>query len=122
MSTSRKGDTTKRAQKHQNATAYKAGRYGETRQMKLAASVPLAGICARCKEKIEWKKKYDKYKPLTVPKRCIICQEKKVKQAYYRLCQGCAETEGVCAKCGGKTEIVSRYEKPHPLGVACIDF
>ena len=107
MST-RRGDRTKKGQKYQNATAYESGRYGVTRQSKIAAGVILGGICARCKEKIEWKMKYDKYKPLTTPKICVACGEKKIKQAYYRLCQVCAETREVCAKCGEKEEIVDR--------------
>ena len=119
---SRKGDARKRGQRHQNSTAYNPNRYGETRQSKLAAATPLAGLCARCKEKIEWKRKYDKYKPLTAPKKCVTCQEKKVKQAYYRLCRECAESRGLCAKCGEESEIVGRWvwsdNLPHPVGVA----
>ena len=30
-------------------------------------TVLFIGVCDKCKEKIEWKKKYRKYKPLTVP-------------------------------------------------------
>lgn len=112
--TSRKVAGSKRAQKYQNSTAYKPSRYGETRQMKLAAALPLAGICPRCKEKIEWKRKYGKYKPLTAPKKCIFCQEKKVKQAYYRLCQDCAESRNVCAKCGEQKGIVDGYVQGNP--------
>lgn len=104
----RKGDSSKRAQKYQNSRAFKPGLYGVSRRVKLAASLPLAGICGRCKEKIEWKKKYDKYKPLTAPKRCVICAEKRVKQAYYTICQVCARGRNICAKCGEKEEIVTR--------------
>ncbi len=104
----RKGDSSKRGQKYQNSRAYKPALYGESRRVKMAASLLLGGICARCKEKLEWRKKYDKYKPLTVPRRCDTCQEKKVRQAYYRLCQDCAESQRVCAKCGEEKEIVSR--------------
>ena len=111
--TTRKGDRSKQGQKYQNSTAFKPGLYGESRRVKLAAALPLAGLCARCKEKIEWKKKYDKYKPLTAPRRCVACQEKRVKQAYYRLCQECAQSEGVCAKCGEEKEITSRYAHVH---------
>lgn len=106
-----------RGQKYQNSTAFKPGLYGESRRVKLAAALPVAGVCARCRDKVEWKKKYDKYKPLTVPRKCVVCQQKKVKQAYYRLCQVCAESSGVCAKCGEQGEIVTRwvYEKLHAL-------
>lgn len=65
----RSGARSKTGQKHQNATAYKAGLHGRTKKMKEVTSVPLVGLCKRCKEKIEWKRKYDKYRPLTVPKK-----------------------------------------------------
>lgn len=68
MST-RKGNTAKRGQKYQNRAAYNPARYGQSRQTKQASAVGAGGLCARCKDKIEWKKKYDKYKPLTVPKK-----------------------------------------------------
>ena len=118
----RRGDQKKKGQKHQNATAFKPGRYGESRQTKLAAALPLPGLCARCKEKIEWKKKYDKYKPLTAPRKCVACEGKKVKQAYYRLCQDCAGSKQVCAKCGEKADITEKWvwsaHEPHPqMGV-----
>lgn len=103
-----KGGSSKRGQKYQNSKAFKPGLYGESRRVKLAAVLPLAGLCARCKEKIEWKKKYDKYKPLTVPRKCVSCQQKKVKQAYYRLCQDCAESRSICAKCGEEGENIAR--------------
>ena len=32
-----------------------------------------------------------------------------MKQAYYQICQKCAEESEVCAKCGHKEEIVERY-------------
>lgn len=104
----RKGENSKRGQKYKNSTTFKPGRYGESRRVQLAAALPVAGVCARCKDKIEWKKKYDKYKPLTVPRKCVVCQQKKVKQAYYRLCQDCAQSREVCAKCGEEGEIVTR--------------
>lgn len=72
-------------------------------------AISLGGLCSGCKEKIEWKKKYDKYKPLTGPKKCIACGEKQVKQAYYQICQKCAEEREVCAKCGLKEESVERF-------------
>lgn len=103
-----KGAGGRRGQKYKNTTAFNVERYGKSRQVMLAGALPLAGLCARCKEKLEWKKKYGKYKPLTVPKKCVSCEEKKVKQAYYRLCQDCAQTNQVCAKCGEKEEVLER--------------
>ena len=37
----------------------------------------------------------------------VLCQEKRVKQAYYQLCRECAVGRGVCAKCE-KDEVVER--------------
>ena len=67
--TSRMGDRRKVGQKHQNTKAFKPDRYGATKEMKEIQAMPVAGVCLRCKEKIEWKKKFGKYKPLTVPKK-----------------------------------------------------
>ena len=72
MST-RKGSTSKGAQRHKNSAAYNPSRYGQSRRVKQAAAASLGGLCSRCREKIEWKKKYDKYKPLTVPKKWLVC-------------------------------------------------
>ena len=95
----RKGGDGKSGQKYQNVTAYRVDLYGESRQTKLAKALPLDGLCSRCKEKLEWKKKYGKYKPLSVPRKCVSCSQKKVNQAYYLLCRECATDKGVCAKC-----------------------
>ena len=85
MSTER-GNMKKKGQAHQNTFTFK-----HNKNSKLTAkimSMPIAGIfhsqsspshhfhiftvlfigvCDKCKEKIEWKKKYRKYKPLTAP-------------------------------------------------------
>ncbi len=61
--------STIKSQKYHNAIAYNPARHGQSRQVKQAASVSLGGLCGRCTEKIAWRKKYDKYKPLTVPKK-----------------------------------------------------
>ena len=66
----RTGDRRKKAQRHQNSTAFKAGLHCQSgKKAKDAASIVLAGVCARCREKIEWKIKYDKYKPLSAPRK-----------------------------------------------------
>ncbi len=38
-----------------------------------------------------------------------ICQQKKVRQAYYQVCRECAEESGVCAKCGKQEEIMQQW-------------
>ena len=49
---------------------------------------------------IEWRKRYRKYKPLTVVKKCTACGEKRIKDAYHVICNQCAQKNGgQCAKC-----------------------
>jgi hypothetical protein len=57
------------------------------------------GICRRCREKVQWRFKYDKYKPLKAIATCQQCKQKKVTKAYRTLCDGCASTKGVCPSC-----------------------
>lgn len=58
------------------------------------------GLCQRCHEQIEWRKKYRKYKPLKQPRKCNGCDSRAIKRAYHTLCDSCAGARGVCAKCG----------------------
>ncbi|XP_003738870.1 uncharacterized protein C9orf85 homolog [Galendromus occidentalis] len=90
----------RRAQKHQNTFAFKTGLYGLTPQQKAVQNLSIEGVCTRCKDVLEWKIKYDKYKPLTVPARCTKCGEKNIKKAYHMLCSGCAGSSDLCPKCG----------------------
>lgn len=64
-------------------------------------SLPISGLlCPSCVAVIEWKKRFRKYKPLTVAKRCTACTEKgSVKEAYHVVCHRCAVEKGKCAKC-----------------------
>lgn len=55
--------------------------------------------CRRCCEIIQWKVDYGKYAPQELARRCNLCHEKKVTLPYHRICQQCAENNGVCAKC-----------------------
>ncbi|KAI7813584.1 hypothetical protein IRJ41_023198 [Triplophysa rosa] len=64
------------------------------------------GLCQHCKDVMEWKVKYNKYKPLTQPRKCVKCLQKTVKDAYYIICKPCALKLELCAKCGKKDEIV----------------
>ncbi|KAK3413492.1 hypothetical protein EUGRSUZ_I02051, partial [Eucalyptus grandis] len=59
----------------------------------------ITGVCVRCKEQIEWKRRYGKYKALTEPAKCQKCTRRAVRQAYHNLCSGCAKEQKVCAKC-----------------------
>ncbi|KAI7897850.1 uncharacterized protein BX663DRAFT_462965 [Cokeromyces recurvatus] len=101
---SRKGNNSKKGQAHQNTTAWKANKNSKkTRQI---AALPVYGLCQRCTDVILWRKKYKKYKPLTTAKKCTSCQEKAIKEAYHVLCDNCARSKGVCAKCLEKKEVL----------------
>ncbi|UYV63642.1 C9orf85 [Cordylochernes scorpioides] len=70
---SQKGNTSRtRSQKHKNDTTFKNNLYDKTVKTRLINSLQIAGCCQRCKEVLEWKIKYKKYKPLTQPKKWTI--------------------------------------------------
>jgi hypothetical protein len=57
------------------------------------------GVCDRCREKVQWKFRYDKYKPLKAPATCQQCKQKVVTKAYRTICDKCASTRKVCPGC-----------------------
>lgn len=59
-----------RAQKHQNSVAFKNTLHDTNHRTKAIVNTKIDHVCARCKEVIQWKIKYKKYKPLTQPKTC----------------------------------------------------
>jgi hypothetical protein len=59
------------------------------------------GICDHCREKVQWRFKFNKYKPLTKPGNCQRCKNKKITKAYRSLCDGCAGPKKECAACCG---------------------
>jgi hypothetical protein len=59
------------------------------------------GICDRCREKVQWKFNYGKYKSLTRPGSCRDCKNKTVTKAYRSWCDSCASKDHKCAACGG---------------------
>ena len=61
---------------------------------------PGGGVCQKCREVIQWKKDYGKYKPLRAPAKCTHCNQRVITHAYHMLCLGCANFKNVCAKCG----------------------
>ncbi|XP_031399113.1 trishanku [Punica granatum] len=89
--------------KHQNQYAWKpnAGRKINETEVggRLRPLSEITGVCLRCKEQIEWKRRYGKYKPLAEPAKCQVCSKRNVRQAYHNLCRGCAKDQNVCAKC-----------------------
>ncbi|KAL7135639.1 hypothetical protein ABFS83_11G111500 [Erythranthe nasuta] len=103
MSSSRKGPP-----KHQNKFAWKphggvtinptevGGRFRPYSE--------ITGVCYRCKEQIDWKRKYGKYKLLTEPAKCQRCTKRNVRQAYHNVCHGCAKEHKICAKCSCRVD------------------
>ncbi|XP_029367098.1 uncharacterized protein C9orf85 homolog [Echeneis naucrates] len=104
---SQKGNVCRsRGQKHQNSASYKNDKYGATAQVKKANSKIHDGLCQHCKDIVEWKVKYNKYKSLTQPKKCVKCSQKAVKDAYHIICKPCSLQLEICCKCGKKEDIV----------------
>lgn len=106
---SQKGNSSRtRPQKYKNKTAFKNNLHDTSNQTKVINSIQVSDVCVRCKEIIEWKIKYKKYKPLTQPKKCVKCEQKKVKQAYHVMCLECGRKLQVCTKCcKSKEDIVT---------------
>uniref|UniRef100_A0A1E1WWN2 Putative hipothetical protein n=1 Tax=Amblyomma aureolatum TaxID=187763 RepID=A0A1E1WWN2_9ACAR len=100
MSTQPGNTSRTRGQKHQNATAFKNTLHDTSIHTKRILNTKTDNLCVRCKDIIEWKIKYKKYKPLTVPRKCVKCEGKTVKAAYHIMCSTCAQRLEVCAKCG----------------------
>eukprot|EP01039_Chlorochromonas_danica_P006786 gene6786-7497_t len=57
------------------------------------------GICGRCRDKVQWRFKFDKYKPLKNPATCQDCRQKTIVKAYRTLCDSCASAKNVCPSC-----------------------
>jgi len=85
--------------------------HGVSEKMKAVNSLYVSNVCQRCKDCIEWKIKYKKYKPLTVPSKCVKCSGKKVKYAYHIVCTECALQYKICAKCSKAKEVVGEPEQ-----------
>lgn len=91
-------------------------------------SSPIADVCKRCKEKLEWRKQYRKYKPLTQPATCNKCTQKVIRMAYHTVCGPCRKTDGrdLCGVCfkekvgrgpgmGGRLSIEEELERAGPM-------
>ncbi|KAJ4707261.1 Small acidic-like protein [Melia azedarach] len=98
MSSNRRGPP-----KHQNSYAWKANAGTKINEREVGGKLrpfsEITGVCPRCKEQIDWKRRYGKYKPLSEPAKCQRCSKRAVRQAYHSLCPGCAKEQNVCAKC-----------------------
>lgn len=85
-----KGKRTKgRAPAHQNTFAFRHNPKSKTTAKILAT--PIQHCCRRCHEKLEWRKKYRKYKPLSKhPSSCNLCEKRNITAAYHTVCTNCS--------------------------------
>lgn len=139
MSTRRGGETS-RTPAHQNKFAFRHNKNSK-KTAKIAAmpiycNIPLLSsfsvVCERCRKKIEWKKKYRKYKPLTAPGKCVKCGNRNVKAAYHQVCDDCARvlfgwgcdcsliTSVQCAYSRGASLIPNRKSLQTPVPAAAL--
>ncbi|KAL3808755.1 hypothetical protein ACHAXA_010948 [Cyclostephanos tholiformis] len=94
------GDSTRKKKKkkkgrppaHQNTFAFRHN--PKSKKTERILSSPNVGVCDRCRDKIEWRKKYRKYKPLTQPAKCNLCSMRNVLAAYHTICGNCARSDG----------------------------
>mmetsp|Transcript_27885 Transcript_27885/g.39207 ORF Transcript_27885/g.39207 Transcript_27885/m.39207 type:complete len:316 (-) Transcript_27885:96-1043(-) len=86
-----KGGKKKGRPKHQNEFAFKHN--PKSKKTDKILNSPNIHVCRRCHEKIEWRKKYRKYKPLTQPAKCNICQKRNIKAAYHTICTACTTSD-----------------------------
>lgn len=77
-----------RAPAHQNRYAFRHN--PKSKKTDKILSSPNVGVCKRCHEKIEWRKKYRKYKPRTQLGKCNMCQKRNIKAAYHTICGDCS--------------------------------
>jgi hypothetical protein len=80
-----------RAPAHQNTFAFKHN--PKSKKTDAILNSPNTHVCRRCHDKIEWRKKYRKYKPRTQPGKCTLCSRRNIKAAYHILCETCTTSE-----------------------------
>ncbi|XP_020092104.1 uncharacterized protein LOC109712761 isoform X2 [Ananas comosus] len=89
--------------KHQNRYAWKPNAGHKINETELGGRFrpysEITGVCPRCRDQIDWKRRYGKYKPLVEPAKCQKCGKRAVRQAYHNICAGCSKEHGLCAKC-----------------------
>ncbi|KAK9924869.1 hypothetical protein M0R45_033216 [Rubus argutus] len=76
----------------------------------------ITGVCPRCKEQIEWKRRYGKYKPQTKQAKCQRCTKRAVRQSHHKLCQPCAKEHDVYAKMNAGKSVKTTAEKEDRAG------
>jgi hypothetical protein len=98
----------RQGQKYQNTIAFTPNKHSPV-ALKIAMTA-IKGVCQRCLDILEWKKRLNKYKPLTQPKTCIFCSRRTIVEAYHVVCQSCAKERQICAKCHQSNDIVESQE------------
>ncbi|XP_063311118.1 uncharacterized protein C9orf85 homolog [Pelobates fuscus] len=106
MSSQRGNVQRSRPQKHRNASVFRNDKYESNHLTKKLNSKLHDGVCQRCKDVLEWRVKFSKYKPLSQPKKCVKCLQKTVKDSYHIICRPCAMQLEICCKCGKEEDIV----------------
>jgi hypothetical protein len=53
----------------------------------------------RCQDKVLWRFKYSKYKPLKTLGACSGCRKKNLRLNYRTFCEECSTSRGVCPSC-----------------------
>lgn len=86
-----------RVPRYQNAFTFKHN--SKSKKTDYIQGLHHSGLCRRCNDKIEWKKKYRKYKPLKKPRKCKHCMQPRVRRAYHVICAQCARDKNCCAWC-----------------------
>ncbi|CAM9197030.1 unnamed protein product, partial [Choristocarpus tenellus] len=97
MSTRRGSGGGSKKPAHQNKFAFRHNPKSK-KTLKILA-MPNEGLCPSCHDKVEWRKKYRKYRPLRQPATCNDCHQKTVTAAYHKICATCARTRRVCPWC-----------------------
>ena len=69
MSCQRGSNSRQRKQKYQNASTFKNNLYDTSKTTKDINMIEHKGVCGHCKEVLEWRVHFRKYKPLTLPKK-----------------------------------------------------
>lgn len=102
---------------HQNTFAFQHNP-GSKLTAKILAS-PNVGLCRRCHDKIEWRKQYRKYKPLSQPARCNICKRRNITAAYHTICDGCAVSDSARRKMNASNSSTIAITKANPDVKVC---
>lgn len=79
----------------------------ELRQEEKIRKLMCEGICRKCREKVQWRFNFDKYKPLRNPGTCQNCKQKTVTKAYRTWCDRCAASKDSCPGCCVLLEIAN---------------